>query len=117
MRLLLVDDEETLRDLLESALVDHGFDVTAAGDGAAALDLFRAGQTFDVIVLDLSMPRMDGPKLLATLRSEGQKVPAVLVGGLGRLSPEECAQLGVGPVLLKPFSIPQLLAAIEKARS
>jgi DNA-binding response OmpR family regulator len=115
MRLLLVDDEESLRNLLQYMLENEGVEVTDAPDGAAALDLIRTGRRFDVMVADISMPRMDGYQLLSTLREEGVQLPTVLVGGLRRLTADECAVLGAGPMLLKPFTIPQLMTAVHDA--
>jgi len=114
-RLLLVDDNAPLRELVCEVLRDDGFEVVTAGDGAEALDLLRRGDAFDVVVLDDEMPRLTGRQLLSLLRAEGCQMPVVLVSGSLELSREDCARLDVGPVVRKPLLLPQLADAIRMA--
>ncbi len=114
-RLLLVEDNAPLRELVCEVLRDDGFEVVTAGDGAEALDLLRRGDAFDVVVLDDEMPRLTGRQLLSLLRAEGCQMPVVLVSGSLELSREECARLDVGPVVRKPLLLPQLADAIRMA--
>jgi CheY-like chemotaxis protein len=114
-RLLLVEDNAPLRELVCEVLRDDGFEVVTAGDGAEALDLLRRGDAFDVVVLDDEMPRLTGRQLLSLLRAEGCQMPVVLVSGSLELSREDCARLDVGPVVRKPLLLPQLADAIRMA--
>jgi CheY-like chemotaxis protein len=114
-RLLLVEDNAPLRELVCEVLRDDGFEVVTAGDGAEALDLLRRGDAFDVVVLDDEMPRLTGRQLLSLLRAEGCQMPVVFVSGSLELSREDCARLDVGPVVRKPLLLPQLADAIRMA--
>nr|WP_294554094.1 PAS domain-containing protein [uncultured Rhodopila sp.] len=80
-RVLLVDDEEALRDLLAQNLEDRGYDVLVAAGGEAALALLASGQAADVLVTDLSMPGMNGIALIRAAQSLRAELPAVLLTG------------------------------------
>jgi len=79
-RILVVDDDVDIRELLESILRAHGYEVTRAGSGAAALDLLRAGLKPCLVLVDLEMPLMSGGDLAAEMaRDEALKdIPVVL---------------------------------------
>ncbi len=76
-RILLVDDEEAIQTLLAYPLRKEGYDVVPARDGRQALDLFAAGR-FDLVVLDVMMPRLDGIEVCRRLRSRSQ-VPIIML--------------------------------------
>ncbi len=114
-RVLLVDDDQPLREMVCELLREEGFQVVTAPDGQQALDLVRQGALFDVLVLDDEMPRLRGRDLLSSLRADGYSTPAVLVSGSLELTPAECARLGVGRVITKPVPLPQLTDAIREA--
>ena len=115
MHALVVDDDRLLREVVCEYLQEEGFAVSMAADGTEALELVRRGAGVDVIVLDDEMPRLNGRELLSALRAEGREVPVVLVSGSLTLSQEECARLGVGPVIRKPVMLAELLQAIRNA--
>ncbi|HEX9899727.1 MAG TPA: response regulator, partial [Candidatus Methylomirabilis sp.] len=77
-RILVVDDEESMREFLRILLEKEGHQVTTAGDGAAALAL-ATKQDMDLIISDIKMPRLDGVGLLAGLRQHGLEVPMIMV--------------------------------------
>lgn len=109
-RVLVVDDEEGLRSLLTYRLNQEGFTVETAVDGEEALESLTTGEGFDVVVLDLAMPRMDGFELMRRLQNRGER-PVVIVLS-GRHSEEEqlrSYQLGAVDYVTKPFS-PAVLA-------
>ncbi len=81
IRLLLVDDDQMVREVLVGHLLDLGVDVTEAASGAAALTMFDAGQKFDVLVSDFSMPDMDGLVLIEEMRKRRPDLPAMLLTG------------------------------------
>jgi two-component system response regulator MprA len=114
-RVLLAEDEPLLREILIEGLVDEGFDVEAAADGLEALVLYRAKRPFDALLLDEEMPGLTGRQVLRLLRSEGDRVPAVIFSGNLVLEPAEQFTLGVGPVLRKPVSLRDLCAALRSA--
>lgn len=110
-RVLVVDDEEGLRSLLEYRLEQQDFEVETATDGKAALDILTArGEVFDALILDLSMPKMDGFELLR--RMETLDLDPVVFVLSARDSEDEqlrAYELGVTDYIQKPFS-PAVLA-------
>jgi DNA-binding NtrC family response regulator len=103
-RVLIVDDEPNVRLMLETTLSSVGYDVTEAGDGEAALDrLSGKGSGYDLVLLDLLMPKMDGMELLRQLRAVGDVTPVVILTAHGSI-PEavEAMKLGAIDFLTKP---------------
>ena len=115
VRVLVAEDDALLREILCDGLADQGFTVEAAADGQDALTRFRASGPFDVILLDEEMPGMTGRGFLAQIRGEGHRVPALIISGNLHLDAEECAALGIGPVLRNPISFDDLAAALREA--
>ncbi|MCB9781161.1 MAG: response regulator [Alphaproteobacteria bacterium] len=119
---LVVDDDLAMRTLLADVLVDAGYDVTALQDGEEALrwqdfdpDADRFVFTVDLVVTDLRMSRLDGLELLAAIRASGRALPVVMVSGFADDELRHHAgQLGATAVLAKPFSIPELVALVER---
>src|SRR4029450_7695351 len=114
LRLLVAEDDEFLREILQEVLEAEGFDVVSAADGAQALELFLTGGPYDALPLADEMPRLTGRKVLARLREAGERVAALLFSGSLVLDENERAGLGVGAVLRKPVSITELTAAIRR---
>jgi len=114
-RLLVAEDDQSLREILQEGLEAEGFDVVPAIDGAQALELFRSSGPYDAVLLDDEMPRLTGRKVLARLREAGECVAALLLSGNLVLDEKEKKGLGVGAVLRKPVSIKELTAAIRRA--
>ena len=113
--MLVAEDDALLREILYDGLTDQGFAVEAAADGQDALERFRACGPFDVVLLDEEMPGMTGRAFLAQIRGEGHRVPALIISGNLHLDAEECAALGIGPVLRKPISFEDLAIALRCA--
>ena len=114
---MLVDDDELLRDLLQLRLEVEGWDVVTAADGAAAIALLEGGAGPDVIVLDLMMPVMDGMRFMHALAERVPNPPAVVV--LSALDKPEIRSslLGAGAreVVRKPVELQVLLCALRAA--
>jgi CheY-like chemotaxis protein len=115
LRLLVADDDATLREILCEGLSDEGFDVDSAEDGQRALELFRSHGPYDALLLDEEMPRLTGRQTIALIRAGQDDVPALLVSGNLVMDETERAALGVGPVLLKPVTIRELAKAVRDA--
>jgi len=122
-RLLVVDDNEDNRYTLTLRLELEGYqDVTVANDGEEALELLRAGE-FDLVLLDVMMPRLNGYGVLEQLKQEGRlhNLPVIMVSALNELdSVVRCIEIGAVDYLPKPFN-PVLLSArigasLEKKR-
>jgi CheY-like chemotaxis protein len=112
LRVLVAEDDALLREILCDGLADEGFVVEAAEDGEEALKRFHAGGPFDVLLFDEEMPGLTGRALLSRIRAEGHRVPALIISGNLHLDAEECAALGIGPVLRKPISFADIAVAL-----
>jgi CheY-like chemotaxis protein len=115
IRVLVAEDDPLLREITCAGLEDHGFAVVCADDGRDALARYAAEGPFDVLLLDEEMPGLTGRELLARLRQQGHRVPTLLISGNLSLDAEECAALGIGPVLRKPLSFDDLARALRAA--
>ncbi|HEY6147383.1 MAG TPA: response regulator [Thermoanaerobaculia bacterium] len=118
-RVLIVEDDEALRDALCEALRDEGFSVASAADGIEALDLLGgpASPRPSVILLDLTMPRMNGWQFRAAQRTDARisAIPVVVLSAAPNLA-EEAESLGVpsGNWLRKPVRLVTLLAIVAR---
>ena len=117
--ILVVDDEGSIRNVLTRMVKTLGFDAVAAADGEEALDRFRESpEGFAMVLLDLTMPRLDGEETLRTLHLMNPNLPVILMSGF---SEQETAAKFVGQqvagFLTKPFTIEKLEAAIRKVGS
>jgi CheY-like chemotaxis protein len=116
-RILLIDDDETLRSALRRSLERAGYDTLEAADGRAALKLLTGDQV-DVIITDLVMPEMEGIELIVSLRKSHPTVPVIAISGGGRTNSPQYLKIarGVGAarVLAKPFENEQLLEAVRE---
>lgn len=113
MRVLLVDDDRDVADYVRRELEEESFSVIVAHDGAMALRLAESS-AFDIIVLDVMMPFMDGLQLTRNLRRQNILTPILLL--TGRDAPEEIVrglEAGADDYLTKPFSFDVLLARIR----
>src|SRR4051812_23129308 len=81
-RILVVDDEESMRHVLSVILREAGYEVTVAGDGAQALELVRA-QPFDVVISDVRMPKLDGLELLKQTHLLAPQLPFIVMSAYG----------------------------------
>jgi len=112
---LLVDDEEAVRDALGRVLRLAGYDVAECASGTLAMKFLRMSK-FDVMVLDLHMPDTDGLELIRQLRKNKLAIPKTLAIS-GHFDPsllQTAEALGVAATLPKPFPNGELLAAIER---
>ena len=111
--ILIVDDEERMRKLVKDFLTKAGYEVTEAGDGEKALELFFAGRKIDLVLLDVMMPRMDGWQTLTELRRYS-KVPVVMLTARSEEQDElRGFSLGVDEYITKPFSPRVLVARVD----
>ena len=115
VRILLIDDEEMFLQSIARVLTKKGMETYTAADGPSGLKLLREVQ-FDVIVLDVRMPGMDGLATLEEIRRRDPDLPVLLLSG--HIQIDEVAQAvngGAVEVLLKPCPIEDLVTAIENA--
>jgi DNA-binding NtrC family response regulator len=117
-RILLVDDEPNLRKVLGALLRQEGFEVHAEADGAAALARFRSAPsgTFDAVISDLRMPKLDGMGLLKALAQEDSSLPVVMLTAHGTVdSAVEAVKHGAFDYLEKPFDRDQIRNVLLRA--
>jgi two-component system, OmpR family, response regulator TctD len=113
VRILLAEDNKTLADWLEKALRHAGFAVDCMHDGIDA-DHVLLTQTYDLVILDLGLPRLDGLDILRRLRRRGAAVPVLILTARGEIeSRVEGLNLGADDYLTKPFSLSELEARIN----
>lgn len=113
IRVVVVDDEEPLADLVRMALRYEGWDVRAVGTGQAALTAIREHQP-DVVVLDVMLPDLDGTAVLQRLRAEGNDVPVLFLTAKDAVE-DRVAGLTIGgdDYVTKPFSLEELVARLR----
>ena len=112
-RLLLVEDDPTLRQALAFNLTREGYEVTAVADGEAALDAARS-ERLDLVLLDVMLPGMSGVEVLRVLRGEGVATPVIMLSAKGdEIDRVVGLKVGADDYVAKPFSRPELLARIE----
>jgi DNA-binding NtrC family response regulator len=115
IRLLIVDDEVQFLDSIARRLELRGFDVTKAYNGQEAVDVARSAR-FDLALLDLKMPGMDGKQVLDILKREHKHLEIIILTGHGSLdSAVECTKLGAHSYLPKPYELDKLLEALRDA--
>ncbi len=115
VRLLLVDDEARFVETLSKRLTARGFEVEGALGGPQALELLDA-RPFDVVLLDVWMPGMDGLEVLKAIRRRHPSVKIILVSGNASINAAiEGMRLGAVDYLLKPVEIDDILAKVEAA--
>lgn len=114
-RILVVDDEQAVRDLLAKTLTLADYDVDAAPDGASAIERLRAVE-YDLLITDLKMPGMDGLSVIREARRIMPDLPVIIITGYStEASAIEAINLGVAGYLTKPFRLPRILAATARA--
>ena len=115
IRILLVDDEEKFLQAVAERLILKGFRVTSATNGEAALKAATKDR-FDVAVVDLQMPGIDGTQLLKTLKGNHQFLEIIMLTGHATVdSAVECTKLGAYKYLEKPYSYENLVEVLKEA--
>ena len=111
-RILIVEDETTLRETLAYNLANEGYEVALSGDGAEALDMARAEQ-FDLIVLDIMLPTLDGLSFCRILRKEQSTPIIMLTARGGEVDRIMGLEGGADDYIVKPFSLGEFLARVR----
>ena len=114
-RVLVVDDEASIRELLSKTLALAEYEVDTAPDGRAAIERLRLGH-YDLLIADLKMPGLDGLSLIREAKRLKTDLPVIIITGFSTESSAiEAVNLGVAGYLTKPFRVPQVLAAAARA--
>ena len=113
MKLLLVEDDATMQNALERSLSRRGFKVFPCGDGLQALEKWRA-MRFDIVLLDLTLPGLDGLQVLAQARKSGLNTPVLIATARGTVGDRIMGlNLGADDYLPKPFDLDELEARLR----
>lgn len=120
MRALFVDDEVEFLELMHKRLTRRGMEVVTAPDGQTALNLLdqamQEGQTFEIVVMDVRMPGMDGLETLRHMKEKAPKIPVILLTGHACMGVAvQGLDLGAYDYMLKPVAISELIIKMEEA--
>jgi DNA-binding NtrC family response regulator len=116
-KILVVDDEDALRTVLSSELSSEGYDVRTAGDGDEAISGLQK-EAFDLVLLDIRMPRMNGFEVLKYVKEKHPKTKVVMLTGFADLKNAiESKKLGAEDFVSKPYDLVDLLTTIERVLS
>mgnify|MGYP001582138849 CR=1 FL=1 len=116
--ILVIDDEQDTRELMELELSAEGYDVEGAADGFSAVRLVRGGRRFDLAIADYRMPGMNGLETLRALKALDPDMQVIVASGCAsRESVRECLQSGAHGYLEKPFDFSELAVMIRSALS
>lgn len=116
-RLLVVDDEADIREMLQEHFEGLGYEVFTAGDGVLALECLGQ-ERIDIVISDIMMPRMDGAELLEHIRQEYPMIHVIMITGMVTLENAlTCMRRGADTCIFKPFNdLAELDGAVEYAR-
>jgi two-component system, OmpR family, response regulator MprA len=115
MAILVVDDDQAVRDSLRRALALQGYDVELAGDGEEALLAARKNPNgIDLMILDVLMPKVDGLEVARRLRADGNQVPVLMLTARDQVSDRVSGlEAGADDYLVKPFALEELVARVR----
>lgn len=112
MKLLIIEDDRTMAEFIVNGLKEHGHSADIAVDGHEGL-MLATGGSYDVLVIDRMLPKLDGLSLLKTLRDSGVKTPALFLTAMGSLDDRvKGLESGADDYLVKPFAFAELYARI-----
>jgi len=115
IRLLIVDDEEDFLETVKMRLESRGFAVATATNGEEAVDL-AGREPFDLALVDMQMPGIDGQELLARLKAQHSYIEVIMLTGHGSIqSAVECGKLGAFDYLTKPYELDELILKLKDA--
>src|SRR5574342_678009 len=113
MRILVIEDEKRIADFVARGLESAGYQVDSAGDGATGLEMLHATD-YDLVILDLMLPDMDGLKVLEKIRNRKVSPPVLILSALGAVDDRvKGLEKGADDYLGKPFSFTELLARVR----
>ena len=116
-KVLVIEDDDTVRDVLRSFLGEKGFEVTLAKNGAAGLEMVR-GEKFDLILTDLVMPGVTGMDVLREVVAAKISIPVIVMTAFGTVQTAvEAMRIGAFDYVTKPFNLAELMIVLEKALS
>lgn len=119
-RILVIDDDEILNDMIVQLLREAGYEAEGACDGLVGLKIFESRQ-YDLVVTDIVMPEREGIETILAIRKIAKSIPIIAISGGGKLDPDQyliiAKQCGANYIFTKPFRNRELLEAIKKCLS
>jgi len=115
MRILVVDDDQAVREALRRALAMQGYDVELAGDGEEGLLKLRSNpNAIDLLIVDILMPRLDGLEVTRRLRADGSQLPILMLTARDQVADRVAGlEAGADDYLVKPFALEELVARVR----
>ena len=114
-KILVADDEEVTRDLFKRLIPRLGHEIYTASNGQEALEMIRENN-FDLLIMDLKMPVMDGMELLDRIHQLGKEIPTIVITGYATMEiTKQALEAGCIDLVIKPFSLEDKQRAIKKA--
>ncbi|MBI3754179.1 MAG: UDP-3-O-[3-hydroxymyristoyl] N-acetylglucosamine deacetylase [Deltaproteobacteria bacterium] len=114
-KILVVDDEESIRQSLSDVLKDEGFEVTLANDGQTALKMLHSNLP-DLVILDIWMPVMDGTEILKAIKARYSGLPIIMISGHGNIEAAvKAIKLGAYDYIEKPLSLEGVILTVKRA--
>ena len=117
MRVLVIDDDEQIRVLLQQMMEWAGFDVMVAENGKVAMQMHSA-QPADLVITDLIMPEQEGLETISRLKKESAGIKIIAISGGGRIGPEAylpaALELGADKVFSKPFDVQEIVSTVKE---
>jgi signal transduction histidine kinase/ActR/RegA family two-component response regulator len=114
-RILVIDDEDTVRDILSRMLKIKGHEVVVASDGEEGIERFKSGE-FDLVFTDLGMPKISGWEVGKIIKGLNPKVPIAMITGWGmELNKEKMSESGIDLIVSKPFNFNQVVQLVSEA--
>jgi two-component system response regulator MprA len=115
MAILIVDDDQAVRDALRRALTQQGYEVEVASDGEQGLLRLRSNpNAIDLLIVDILMPRLDGLEMTRRLRSDGSAVPILMLTAREQVADRVAGlEAGADDYLVKPFALEELVARVR----
>ncbi len=116
MRVLIIDDDEQIRTLLQEVMKWAGFDVAVAENGRVAM-LLQRQRPADLVITDLIMPEQEGLETITSLKKVYKNIKIIAISGGGRIGPEAylpaALELGADRIFSKPFDVQEIVAAVR----
>ncbi|MFM9021748.1 MAG: response regulator, partial [Sediminibacterium sp.] len=113
--ILIIDDEKSIRNVLRDILQHEGYQVEEAADGEQGMKLFQS-KTFDLVLCDIKMPKMDGMEVLQQMMAVNPEIPVVMISGHGSIeNAVEAVKKGAYDFISKPPDLNRLLITLRNA--